>query len=79
MIVGSTPTYGTKKNNMKTIKVDNVNVVCTEDGLFYCCYIVEHDMYFSAKIGDYDMIERKTRAMIKSMENFLREYPEYIR
>lgn len=62
---------------MKTINVDGITVECTEEGKRYACYIVEHDMYFSTKIGDDEMVIRKTRAMIQAEKNFLIEFPQY--
>jgi hypothetical protein len=63
---------------MKTIQVDGNSVECSSDDKNYiCCYIKEHDIYFSAKNGDNEMVIKKTRALINAKDNFLIEFPQY--
>lgn len=60
---------------MKIIKIDNITIQCIPDGKKYSCYVVEHDLYFSAKVDE--MIIKKARFMVESKAKFLIEFPQY--
>lgn len=75
--VGSSPAEATKNKIMKTIKIDNITIQCAPSGTRYSSYIVEHELYFSSKINDEEMIIKKARFMVESKAKFLIEFPQY--
>ena len=79
--VGSTPTEATLKEEknemMKIIKIDEITIQCAPAGTRYSCYIFEHDLYFSSKVNDEEMIIKKARFMVESKARFLNDFPQY--
>ena len=61
---------------------EDTRIVCTsDDEKHWCCYIEKQDIYFGAKVGEGDdeYIKKKAGIFIKAKENFLKEFPEYIK
>ena len=64
---------------MELIKIDVITIeYSTADQIRYSCYIKEHDIYFSSKIEKgTEYIIHKAKTMIKMMERFIAENPEF--
>lgn len=56
----------------------NKKISETDRGYFYEVYLPEYDIHFCCKVekGRKELY-RKARAMVKSLKNFLKEFPEY--
>ncbi len=48
------------------------------EGKYYACHEYEHDLYFSSLIEKgMERVLQKAKAMIKSKENFEKDFPQY--
>lgn len=63
---------------METIKIDGITIeYSTADGIRYCCYIKEQDVYFSSKIEKgTEYIIQKSKTIIEMIEKHKAENPE---
>lgn len=62
----------------ETIKEDDIHIEYVEEGKYYSCHEIIHDLFFSCKTDNgIEGILKKGRAMIQAKKIFLEQYPEY--